>query len=237
MQIDVSIQSVVDKYARALKGPRLLFELWPTPRKAGRPKQAHSALCGAIVLEVTGAFEAFAEDLVAVAMIRNGHGWAQVAANADLTNPTLEDARAKLSHAAGIDIAGPQNWTLNLPAQSGTSTNWTDRPYEWGQVLNLSKSWIEVRHCLAHGTVTGIGSELWPGPVNTKKHGTKVNSANDEGVLARVQHKPASRALYLWPTIACARIFSAGAKVLSEAVAKEFSEGLDTSSLPNFANV
>lgn len=188
------------------------------------------------MLGVTGAFEAFAEDLVAAAMLRNGHGWAQVAANADLTNPSLDDARAKLAHVAGIDIAGPQNWTLNLPTQSGTTT-WTDRQYDWGRVLNLSKSWIEVRHCLAHGVVTGIGPELWPGPVSTKKYGAKVNSANDEGVLAKIRNKPASRALYLWPTIGCARVFSAGATVLSEAVANAFGENLDTSALPAFTDV
>ncbi|MDR6143388.1 hypothetical protein QE375_002942 [Microbacterium foliorum] len=237
MQIDVDVQSVVNRYARALRGPRLLFQLWPNPRKAGRPKEAQSALCGAIVLGVTGAFEAFAEDLVAAAMIRNGYGWAQVAANADLTNPNIDDARAKLAHAAGIDVSGPQNWTLKLPTQSGTSTAWADKPYTWGDVLQKSKSWLEVRHCIAHGAVTGIGAETWPGPLTTKKHGTKVVSANDDGILAQIKGKPAERALYFWPTVSCARIFSAGAFVLAKSVAAEFNESVDLSGVPDFSNV
>ncbi|MDQ1175390.1 hypothetical protein QE416_000126 [Microbacterium sp. SORGH_AS 421] len=237
MQIDVSVQSVVEKYARALKGPTLLFQLWPAPRPVGRPKQSQSALCGAIVLGVTGAFEAFAEDLVAAAMIRNGYGWAQVAANADLTNPSIEDARAKLSHAVGIDVSGAPEWSLNLPTQSGTSLAWAEKSVSWGRVLDLSKSWIEVRHCLAHGAVTGIGSEQWPGPVSSKKFGTKLASANDEGVLARVSGSPGKRALYFWPTVACARIFAAGAKHLATTVANEFGEDIDTSALPDFKSV
>lgn len=237
MPVEVEFQPIVDKYAKALRGPSLLFELWPTPRTRGRPAQRYSALCSAVVLGVSGAFEAFAEDLLAAVLIRQGHGWAHVAANADLTNPSVKTLRNSLSKFAGIDVASPVGWTIDLPTQLNDSTTWNDRPYMWGDVLDRSESWIEVRHCLAHGAVTGIGGENWPGPVSRRSHATSIPTANDDQILARLASDPAKRALYLWPTISCARIFSAGATVIASVAAAEFGESIDTNVVPDFLAV
>jgi len=237
MPIEVDFQTVVDKYARALNGPSRLFSLWPGKRGPGKPAEKYSALCSAVVLGVTGAFEAFAEDLLAAALIRQGHGWAQVAANADLTNPSLKTLREKLSTSAGIDVISPPGWSVKLPIQSGTSTAWKERPVEWGEVLARSASWIEVRHCLAHGVVTGLGAERWPGPVNKGKHDKVMPTANDDNILAKVARDPAVRGLFLWPTVSCARTFSSGAAVIASTVAEEFGETVDVSRIPDFAKV
>ncbi len=74
-------------------------------------------------------------------------------------------------------------------------------------------------------------------PLTTKKHGTKVDSANDDGILARIEGKPSERTLYFWPTVSCARVFSAGALILAKGVAAEFSESIDLSGIPDFSNV
>ncbi len=128
MPIDIEVQPVIDKYAKALKGPRLLFDLWPAPRDRGRPAQKHSAICAAVVLGITGAFEAFAEDLLAASLLRQGHGWAHVAANSDLSNPSVKTLAQHLDKAAGISVAAPAGWLVNLPKQHGHSTTWADKP-------------------------------------------------------------------------------------------------------------
>jgi len=238
--VEVAVQRLVDKYAAALQGPRLLFDLWPRPRTPGRPEKKYTALASAVVLGVTGAFESFAEDLLAAALIQRGHGWAHVAANADLSNPSLETLRDRLSHTTGFEVKPPNDWALTLPTQSKSNpSKWTEREVSWGTVLKRSESWIEVRHCLAHGAVTGIGPERWPGPVSKAHHSkqARLPSANDEGVLARVGSDPEKRGLYLWPSVSCARIFSAGAVVIACAVAEHLGEALNTSAVPSFGDV
>lgn len=240
MPVEVAVQPLVNKYAAALQGPRLLFDLWPRPRTQGRPAKKYTALASAVVLGVTGAFESFAEDLLAAVLIQRGHGWAYVAANADLSNPSLETLRARLDRTTGVEVSPPEGWTLSLPAQSTSNpSKWTEREVSWGTVLDRSRSWIEVRHCLAHGAVTGIGAERWPGPVSRAHHLThaQLPSANDDGVLARLASKPDHRGLYLWPSVSCARIFSAGALVIASAVADQLDETLDLSAVPLFDDV
>lgn len=193
-----------------------------------------------MTLGVTGAFEAFAEDLLAAVLIRQGHGWAHVAANADLTNPSLVDLREKLQSKAGIAVGGPSDWALALKVQNlrkGAST-WNDRAFSWSEVMRLSESWIEVRHCLAHGAVTGLGPERWPGPVSkaSKMKYDALPSANDDNVLARVTD-PAERGLYLWPSVNCARVFSAGASVIAESVAIAFDEEIVLKGVERFDSI
>ncbi|WP_262000935.1 hypothetical protein [Microbacterium sp. Mcb102] len=84
--------------------------------------------------------------------------------------------------------------------------------------------------------MTGIGGETWPGPVSRKGRGAALSSANDDDILARVG-SAGKRALYLRPTIACARIFSAGAMMCAQAVATEFGEAVEVSGLPKFFDV
>lgn len=239
MPIEVEFQPIVDKYAKALAGPKLLFDFWPKPRTQGRPWKKYTALAGAVTLGVTGAFEAFAEDLLAAVLLRRGHGWAHVAANADLTNPSLITLREMLQTKAGIAVAGRTGWALTLPKQQERSAKWSQRPVGWGDVLKRSASWIEVRHCLAHGAVTGIGAESWPGPVFKGSHVKYSDqpSAKDDDILARIKSAPEKRALYLWPSVSCARIFSAGGAVFADTVAAEFGEVVDASGLHLFDDV
>ena len=238
MPVEVLFQPIVDKYERALEGPRLLFDLWPNPRVQGRPPKKLSALAGAVTLGVVGAFESFAEDLVAAVLLRRGHGWAHIAQNADLTNPSLVTVVETLRKTTGISVSAPLGWQLLLPRQTA-KTAWADTPVGWAEVMRRSQSWIEVRHCLAHGQVTGMGAEIWPGPISRKDSAVyaALPSASDDDVLAWVDKTRGTRGLYLWPSISCARIFSSGAALIAERIAAEFGEVVDTDRLRKFALV
>lgn len=236
----LDVQSVVDKYAKALEVPRLIFDLYPSPRTQGAPEKKYKPLPTAVVLSIVGGFEGFAEDLLALAMLRQGHGWAHVAQNANLTNPSVRDLLDQLLHTTGIDGAPANGWTTSLPKQT-SATGWTYRDENWDGVVRRGDGWIQVRHALAHGLVTGLGKEVWPGPVSRKHHsryGT-IPSANDDDVLAYVKETPTTnqRGLYLWPSIACARLFSAAAAQIAEAVATHFGETVDTTALDRFSGI
>lgn len=127
MPQNVDIQVIVDKYAAALRVPRLLFDLWPYPRPVGRPLKRHSALPAATTLAVLGAFEGFAEDLIAGTLVDQGRSWAHVAKNADLSNPSLATLVERLVHTSGIDPTPPDDWRLPLPKQTA-ATAWDSRP-------------------------------------------------------------------------------------------------------------
>lgn len=236
--MSVDFQLIVNKYEAALKAPRLLFDLYPRPRPVGRPPNRYLPLPGSVTLGVIGAFEGFAEDLLAAAMIEQGRGWSHVAQNADLTNPSVKTLVDKLAHACGIVVQPAATWSTLLPKQTAP-TAWADRPTSWGDLLARAEGWIQVRHCLAHGLVTGLGAEVWPGPTFTKavSNSTTRPSANDADVLAEIRGHPDKRALYLWPSIACARIFSVGAGIAAEAVAAAFSKTVTVSGLDLFSDV
>ncbi|GAA1645730.1 hypothetical protein [Microbacterium flavum] len=238
MAVRVNFQDVVDKYAVALQVPRLLFDLWPSPRPVGRPGRKYSALPAATTLAVIGAFEGFAEDLLAGALVEQGRSWAHVAKNADLTNPSLATLVEKLGYAAGISSAPATTWTITLPRQTA-ATAWADRATSWAEVLERSAGWVQVRHCLAHGLVTGLGPEVWPAPVSARPLANQGNlpSANDPNVLATIRGFPDKRALYFWPAVAAARIYSIGAGVVATEVARAFGETVDVTGLDLFSTV
>jgi hypothetical protein len=234
----VEFQSVLDKYAASLQVPRLLFDLWPKPRPVGRPIRKFSALPASTVLAVVGAFEGFAEDLLAAAMVKQGRTWAHIAKNADLTNPSLKMLVAQLDHACGISALPKPGWTMTLPRQTGASS-WADQATGWSEVLTRADGWVQVRHCLSHGLVTGLGPEKWPSSSTARSHAIQsaLVSANDHNVLAKVKNDKSKRGLYFWPSVACARIYSVGAGVVAEAVAAAFGDTIDVSKLDLFSNV
>jgi hypothetical protein len=234
----VNFQEIVDKYAGTLRVPRLLYDLYPSPRPVGRPSNRYLPLPAATTLAVLGAFEGFAEDLLAAAMIEQGRTWAHVAKNADLTNPSLKTLAEKFLSATGIDVTPPSSWTTPLPRQT-SATGWGDRPASWNEMLTRSEGWIQVRHCLSHGLVTGLGSEVWPPPISVRSVANQaaLPSASDTDVLAWIRGHPDKRALYFWPSVGCARIYSVGASVIASVVAAEFSEAVDVGKLLLFEDV
>lgn len=151
-------QSAVDRYAKAVGATRSLFDLYPS-RNPGAPKKELRGIPPAVVQGVTAAFEAFAEELAVIAMFRNGETWAQIAANADMSNPTLAELCKTLKDAAGIEVKEPEVegngtwklkiWTKERPDQHG---RWQrSKELTWADLLTDSKAWMQVRHCLTHG--------------------------------------------------------------------------------------
>lgn len=236
--VETDVQSVVDKYAGALEGPRLIFDLYPKPRPQGGLPERYRPLPAAITLNVIGIFEGFAEDLVAALLYKQGFGWAYIAHHSDLTNPSVNDLRKKLDD-IGIGIELAADWTTPLPRQTSL-TGWKPwAPVNWDDLLKQSDGWMQVRHCLAHGLATGLGPEVWPGPLDKRsaknqQKGARPPAAGD--VLARTKSAN-KKALQLYPAIGCARIYSIGAAVLAEAVAHDRGETVDTSALHKFDDV
>ena len=209
MAVETDVQSVVDKYARALEGPRLIFDLYPKPRPQGGPPERYRPLPAAIILSVIGIFEGFAEDLVAALLYKQGFGWAYIAHHSDLTNPSVNDLRKKLDD-IGIGIELAADWTTPLPRQTSL-TGWKPwAPVNWDDLLKQSDGWMQVRHCLAHGLATGLGPEVWPGPLDKRsaknqQKGARPPAAGD--VLAKTKSAN-KKALQLYPAIGCARIYT-----------------------------
>jgi hypothetical protein len=236
--VEADIQSVVDKYARALEGSSLIFDLYPKPRPQGRPQKRYRPLPAAVTLSVISTFEGFAEDLVASFLYGQGFGWAYIALHANLTNPSVNDLRKKLDH-IGIEIQLQANWTTPLPKQT-SRTGWDPwgSAVTWNDLLTQSDSWMQVRHCLAHGLVTGLEPEIWPGPLDKRSASNQEREPAPKAsdVLARTNAED-KKALQLYPAIACARIYSVGAAVLAGAVADHLGEVVDTSALHKFDEV
>lgn len=228
MPVLVNLQEVADRYASALQAPRLLFDLFPKPRPQGRPPKKYSPLPSAIVLGVAGAFESLAEDLLCSVLYAQGATWAHIAKNADLTNPSLATLLDALQHSAGTPI--DPSMSVDLMVQS-SATGW--RPStatDLSDIIRQSESWIQVRHCISHGLVRGMGAEIWPGPAGRAKKENLDRRPKASDVLAYTNKGKGSpeRALYFWPSVNCARIFSAGSIAIIEAVALELDQQVDT---------
>jgi len=235
MPVEVNIQSVVDRYAKALEVPRLLFELYPNPRPQGAMPKQYRPLAAAICLSVIGTFEGFAEDLLAAALYKEGYGWAHIAQNADLTNPSVKALRDKLVHTVTIDPDPKGDWSTPLHQQTSLS-GWYEKKVTWKELLTRAEGWIQVRHCLSHGLTTGLGPEVWPGPAHKKAANRLDTIAAAKDVLARTQ-SPNKNALQFWSAVECARIFSVGAAVIANAVADRFGEEISTTALQRFKDV
>ncbi len=238
MAIQADVGSVVDKYSRALRAPRLLFDLYPSPRPPGKPPLRYQPIPAGVVMAVVGSFEGFAEDLLALALYRHGHSWAHIAQNADLTNPSIGDLARRLTDTVGAITTPPSNWSVKLPKQHGIN-GWNPAKTEgWAELLRRSEGWVQVRHCLAHGLVAGLGSELWPGPVSKKNLANQASLTTASDVLARSSIKdPAERGLYMWPAVDCARVFTHGAAHLAECTADLLGDTVDASVLLSFDSI
>ncbi|MFI2752961.1 hypothetical protein ACGIF2_05950 [Cellulomonas sp. P22] len=225
-----SVQSTVVRLDKALTAARQLFELYPKPRPVGAPQKVYRGIPPAVVQSVTAGFEAFAEELVVVVMLAHGHSWAQIAANANLTNPTLRTLSESLKHVSGIDVSRAGTWSLRVWRQSGAKmTSWSrTRSRSWNDVLDDADGWMQVRHCLTHGLVTGTEPAVWPGPVTRKSFASQAGVAAASHVLAESGTK---RALRLYSALNAGLVYSHGAARIADTVAESLGEIVDTTKL------
>ncbi|SMD14686.1 hypothetical protein [Kibdelosporangium aridum] len=148
-----TLQSSVDKFGRSLEVSQRLANLHP--RKAGGSGD-YAALAPAVTLAVIAAFEGFVEDFLATALYLQGHGLPQIAQKVNINNPTVARFNKLLvADIPGVQSAIGQGFTLrvfNIPAVGKTPTTET---IDWKEAADRADGWMEVRHCLTHGLVSG----------------------------------------------------------------------------------
>jgi hypothetical protein len=198
------------------------------PKSAGNPGNA-AALSPAIVLTTISAFEGFAEDALATVLALNGAGLAQIARQVgNWNNPTLAEWADRMGKAASASAeqqiaAGPSK---KVPGyRVNPNGNWSQAGRPWNAVMRDSEAWMEVRHLLTHGLVTGWRVETWPAPV---KKGVRPASSvlRPKGASTHSLDRSGAKT--------CANIYSLGAKHVADVVAADVGEVLDWSALPSF---
>lgn len=236
---DQTIQSAVNLYAKSLRSPRLLLDLFPKPRSQGAPAKRFRAINPAVVQSVTAAFETFAEELVVIALIRSGETWAQIAKAANLTNPTLAELCDTLKRSLGIEVKPPVDEGGNeiewYMWKQTSKSGWFTKLRTWDQLLVDSEGWMQVRHCLTHGLVAGIEPAKWPGPVTGKAFANRGSLPTASSVLARASE--GRKALTFYPAVNCALTYSIGGAEIARQVAKAFSESVCVDELLVFGDV
>ncbi|WP_146169490.1 hypothetical protein [Actinoplanes italicus] len=218
----MNLQEAVNKYARSLEVPQRLIQLHPrTPGNAGN----FSALPPAVVLGVIAAFEGFVEEFLALSLHARGYGLAQIAKRVSINNPTVADFQKKAENEfPGLSrsvAASPPLQVWNIPGVGGRPSTET---IDWVKVLQRADGWMEVRHCLTHGLVSGWRTEVWPGPLRGVTHASSVLRAKAGG----------KHSIGLIGAISCARIYAYGARRISDQVATALGETLDWSNVPDF---
>lgn len=222
MSFPVALQDSVHRFARSLEVPRRLVSLHPrTPGNAGN----FSALPPAVVLGVISAFEGFVEDFLATALHRRGYGLGQIARRVSTNNPTVADFRRRCAgEFPGVEVrlaGGPGVQVWNVP---GAGRRPQLETIDLAEVQRRADGWMQVRHCLTHGLVSGWRSEVWPGPLRGATAASSV-----------LRPRPGGRhAIGLIGAISCARIHLHGARVIAGAVAAELDTTLTWTALPDF---
>lgn len=222
MSFPVALQDSVHRFARSLEVPRRLVSLHPrTPGRAGN----FSALPPAVVLGVISAFEGFVEDFLATALHQRGYGLGQIARRVSMNNPTVTDFHRRCAgEFPGIEgrLAGePGVQVWNVP---GVGRRPQIETIDLAEVRRRADGWMQVRHCLTHGLVSGWRSEVWPGPLRGATAASSV-----------LRPRPGGRhAIGLIGAISCARIHLHGARVIADAVAAELDTTLSWTALPDF---
>ena len=225
--VAADFQQCVDKYLRALDMTKRLLDL--APKLSGHPGSA-AALPPAVVLGTTAAFEGFAEDSLAVALALQGNGLAQIAKSVGRwDNPSLKQwhnlMRDLLSSPGRAALKVGPKPDIKV-ARENKSGNWSLGGRKWPDVLEDSECWIQVRHLLTHGLVTGWRYEWWPPPLK--------GSANASQVLKPKAHTN-QHTLDRQGALSCARIYEAGARHVATVVAADLAQPqLDWSAAPNF---
>ncbi|MGW5739982.1 hypothetical protein [Amycolatopsis sp. NPDC003861] len=216
------LQATAEKYFRSLEVSQRLIALHP--RDAGGSGNS-AALAPAVTLSVIAAFEGFVEEFLAVVLLLQGHGFAQVAKKVTMNNPTVRLFSSKvaaevpaLKSKLGRDFS-LQVW--NIPGVSGRPATET---IGWDETVSRADGWMEVRHCLTHGLVSGWRSEVWPGPVK----GTGVATASSV-----LRAKPGGKhSIGLTGALSCARIHFYAARHIATLAAEELNEEINWSNGP-----
>lgn len=219
------LQTCVDRFARSLVVPSKLMALHP--RKQGNPGNA-GALAPAILLGVISAFEGFTEDFLATAFYLQGQSFGQIAKKLNINNPDVEDTEkliasnfptlaATIGTGVTVDIR-------KIPAHPGQQ-GWVQHTLNWASIKQEAAGWMQVRHCLTHGLVSGAGPEVWPAPMRKDKpHASTV-----------LRPKPDGRhSVNLYGAISCARVYRTGAQHLADLVAADLGQKLTWNTLPKF---
>jgi len=218
-----SLQAAVSEFGRSLTVPTKLFKLHP--RKAGDA----AALNPAVVLLVISAFEGFAQNFLAGALFESGMSLGQVAHEVGIwNNPTLKDFQERLEKGfpGTSQVVKVTTIPVRMPPPIGHNLH-SDEYVSWSQAVKDSKAWMQIRHCLSHGAVSGWGTERWP---------PSINSSDQNGQLRRIiyTNKVGEQSVNLQGARSCASVYVVGARLLADAVASSFGLTLDWSLLSPF---
>ncbi len=222
MSFPVAPQDSVHRFARSLEVPRRLVNLHPrTPGNAGN----FSALPPAVVLGVISAFEGFVEDFLATALHQRGYGLGQIARRVSMNNPTVNDFYRRCANEfPGIESRLPTEPVVDVWNVPGVGRRPETETIDLAELRRRADGWMQVRHCLTHGLVSGWRSEVWPGPLRGATAASSV-----------LRPRPGGRhAIGLIGAISCARIHLHGARMIADAVAADLNTTLDWSAVPDF---
>lgn len=224
--LGTDLQGSVTKFASALGTPNRLLKL--APRSAGNPGNA-AALSPAIVLTTIAAFEGFAEEFLATVLALQGNGLAQIAKEVGKwNNPTLREwvgIVGKLIPPSTKEVldAGPSK---KIAVYRETANgNWSSGGKPWPDVLEDSDAWMQVRHLLTHGLVTGWRAERWPPPLKREVPAAASVLRPKGSGKASLDRSGAK---------SCARIYTLGAQHAANIVAEDLGKKLDWAELPDF---
>jgi hypothetical protein len=220
LPVEPELQIGVNRFVEAVKVPARLLALHP--RKQGSPGK-HAVISPAVVLTVTAAFEGFAEDLVAIAMHKQGSSFGQIARKiGNWNNPTLKQLKDSIRD-LGISVPDRMFPVWRVPALGKTGIYRDDKILNLDECLDAADGWMQVRHCLSHGLATGLSSEYWPGPL-------KGGIAAQE-VLRPMRDRKFSLTLHC--AINCMRLYVWGAMHIADQVAKAHAQSLGWSGIPD----
>lgn len=81
-------------------------------------------------------------------------------------NPTPRQFTTALAaEIPSVKTAAGDNYSLPVWNIPGINRRPATETIEWNQALSRADGWMEVRHCLSHGLVSGWRSEVWPKPL------------------------------------------------------------------------
>ena len=165
-------------------------------------------------------------------MQHRGFTLLQISEQVNLTNPDLGDVERKISGLfKGALSKVDDDFCLEVwNPPSGNSGWWHTRVLEWKAAKLDAMAWMQVRHCLTYGVVSGWGSELWPDAHPSKRHGEIVPAA--WSVLRETESGRHSLAIRC--AVNCCRIYRYGAQNLADCLARNFGETLDWTDVPDF---
>jgi hypothetical protein len=221
-----SLQIAVDRYIRALEVSQRLIALHP--RNVGGSGN-HAALAPAIALSTIGAFEGFCEEFLANLLLLNGHGYAHVAkAVGKMNNPTPRQfATALAAEIPSVKTTAGSGYSLQVWNIPGVNQRPATETIGWSDILTRAEGWMEVRHCLSHGLVSGWRSEVWPAPLK----GTGAVAARDV-LRAKAGGK---HSMGLTGALSCARLYYYPAQHLADLVAGFIGQPLSWNAGPDYA--